>query len=79
MKNKSYFGDRYTRVKLYKKGKFWVASSLTLLSLGIGVGGQALLTHKKCLKLQLNQHKFLVNDLLAKAARRLFKHNQVHN
>ena len=39
MKNKSYFGDRYTRVKLYKKGKFWVASSLTLLSLGIGVGG----------------------------------------
>ena len=39
MKNKSYFGDRYNRVKLYKKGKFWVASSLTFLSLGIGVGG----------------------------------------
>ena len=41
MKNKSYFGDRYNRVKLYKKGKFWVASSLTFLSLGIGVGGVA--------------------------------------
>lgn len=41
MKNKSYFGDRYNRVKLYKKGKFWVASSLTFLSLGIGMGGVA--------------------------------------
>ena len=41
MKNKSYFGDRYNRVKLYKKGKFWVASSLTFLSLGIGVAGIA--------------------------------------
>ncbi|WP_081255599.1 KxYKxGKxW signal peptide domain-containing protein [Ligilactobacillus aviarius] len=41
MKNKSYFGDRYNRVKLYKKGKFWVASSLTFLSLGIGMGGSS--------------------------------------
>ena len=25
MKSKSYIGNRYNRVKLYKKGKFWVA------------------------------------------------------
>ena len=48
MKNKSYFGDRYNRVKLYKKGKFWVASSLTFLSLGIGVGG----SNRHCLHAQ---------------------------
>ena len=45
MKNKSYFGDRYNRVKLYKKGKFWVASSLTFLSLGIGMGVVAGIAH----------------------------------
>ena len=38
MKSKSYIGNRYNRVKLYKKGKFWVASSITFLSLGIGAG-----------------------------------------
>ena len=36
MKSKSYIGNRYNRVKLYKKGKFWVASSITFLALGIG-------------------------------------------
>lgn len=32
MKQKSYFGEKVHRVKLYKKGKNWVASTLTLLS-----------------------------------------------
>ena len=32
MKQKTYFGKRLNRVKLYKKGKFWVASTLTFIS-----------------------------------------------
>ena len=35
MKSKSYIGNRYNRVKLYKKGKFWVASSITVLAVVI--------------------------------------------
>lgn len=35
MKNKCYFGDKIHRTKLYKRGKLWVATSMTFLSLGM--------------------------------------------
>ncbi|MBO8442034.1 MAG: KxYKxGKxW signal peptide domain-containing protein, partial [Firmicutes bacterium] len=38
MKNKVYFGENQEHVKLYKKGKVWVASLVTLFSMGLGVG-----------------------------------------
>ena len=35
MRGKSYIGKRFNRIKLYKKGKMWVAASITVFSLGI--------------------------------------------
>ena len=35
MRSKSYIGKRFNRIKLYKKGKMWVAASITVFSLGI--------------------------------------------
>lgn len=35
MKAKSYFGDKINKVKLYKKGKLWVAASMTFVALGM--------------------------------------------
>lgn len=35
MKNKSYFGDKFIKVKLYKKGKLWITASLTFITLGM--------------------------------------------
>lgn len=35
MKAKSYFGDKINKIKLYKKGKLWVAASMTFVTLGM--------------------------------------------
>lgn len=35
MKNKSYFGDKFIKVRLYKKGKLWIIASLTFITLGM--------------------------------------------
>ncbi|MFK5676526.1 mucin-binding protein [Ligilactobacillus sp. LYQ60] len=36
MRNKTYLGDKIRRVKLYKKGKMWVAAAITFLTVGVG-------------------------------------------
>ncbi|MFP7774845.1 mucin-binding protein, partial [Ligilactobacillus sp. LYQ112] len=36
MRNKTYLGDKIRRVKLYKKGKMWVAAAVTFLTVGVG-------------------------------------------
>ena len=66
MKSKSYIGNRYNRVKLYKKGKFWVASSITFLALGIGAevttvhAANVSVAMKKLKRYLLQEHQRLV-------------------
>ena len=35
MRSKSYFGNKVNKIKLYKKGKLWVAASMTFITLGL--------------------------------------------